>query len=263
MGIEKNMVGLTSRISLLTMSVLLLALTVGCKGEKKLARYNEMYQQEPTVIYVAPLNDLSMRRAVRETVDSIYNASLNIASRQLYLTATDPLTSNGYYVLGPLASAQLAATESRMGRQLRNDNINDLKTDLGIDAVLFIDLLNWSNTSNSWSVEVEYVLRSTVNGMEMLHVHVNATKILPTDYKGNPKPLKGDLEFAQEYGCDLETAQRCRLVETLNKYVLKDLPVGKRARKHESEQYVKPHPEYYNLRIHRDGSVEQLKDEEL
>lgn len=243
--------------------VMLPLLLVGCKGEKKLARYNEMYQQEPTVIYVAPLNDLSMRRAVRETVDSVYNASLNIASRQLYLTATDPLTSHGYYVLGPLASAQLAATETRTGRQLRNDNINDLYNDLGIDAVLFIDLLNWSNTSNSWSVEAEYVLRSTVTGVELLHVHVNATKILHTDYKGNPKPLKEDLEFAKQYGCDLETAQRCRLVEIMNKYVLKDLPAGKRARKHEAEQYSKPHPEYFNLRIHRDGSVEQLKDEEL
>ncbi len=49
----------------------------------------------------------------------------------------------------------------------------------------------------------------------------------------------------------------------MNKYVLKDLPAGKRARKHEAEQYAKPHPEYFNLRIHRDGSVEQLKDEEL
>lgn len=243
--------------------VILPLLMVGCKGEKKLARYNEMYQQEPSVIYVAPLNDLSMRRAVRETEDSIYNVSLNIASRQLYLTATDPLTSHGYYVLGPLASAQLAATETRTGRQLRNESINDLYADLGIDAVLFIDLLNWSHTYNSWSVEAEYVLRSTTTGMELLHVHVNATKILPTDYMGNPKPLKDDLEFAKQYGCDLETAQRCRLVEIMNKYVLKDLPAGKRARKHEAEQYAKPHPEYFNLRIHRDGSVEQLKDEEL
>ena len=160
--------------------VMLPLLMVGCKGEKKLARYNEMYQQEPSVIYVAPLNDLSMRRAVRETEDSIYNVSLNIASRQLYLTATDPLTSHGYYVLGPLASAELAATETRTGRQLRNESINDLYADLGIDAVLFIDLLNWSHTYNSWSVEAEYVLRSTTTGMELLHVHVNATKILPT-----------------------------------------------------------------------------------
>ena len=46
-------------------------------------------------------------------------------------------------------------------------------------------------------------------------------------------------------------------------YVLKDLPAGKRSRRQEAEQYAKPHPEYFNLRIRRDGSVEQLKDEEL
>lgn len=249
-----------TRLFLLAMLPVLL---FSCKSEKKLARFNELYQQEPSVIYVAPLNDLSPRRAVRETEDSAYNASLNIASRQLYLTATDPLTNLGYYVLGPLASAQLAATETRTGKQLRNDNINDLHTDLGIDAVLFIDLLNWTNTDNSWGAEVEYVLRSTHNGTELFHVHVNASKILPTDFKGNPKPLKADLDFAEQYGCDLETAQRCRMVEILNKYVLKDLPLGKRARHYEAEQYSKPHPEYFNLRIRRDGSVEMLKDSEL
>lgn len=249
-----------TRLFLLAMLPVLL---FSCKSEKKLARFNELYQQEPSVIYVAPLNDLSPRRAVRETEDSAYNASLNIASRQLYLTATDPLTNLGYYVLGPLASAQLAATETRTGKQLRNDNINDLYTDLGIDAVLFIDLLNWTNSDNSWGAEVEYVLRSTHNGTELFHVHVNASKILPTDFKGNPKPLKADLDFAEQYGCDLETAQRCRMVEILNKYVLKDLPLGKRARRYEAEQYSKPHPEYFNLRIRRDGSVEMLKDSEL
>ena len=234
-----------------------------CKSEKKMSHYSEIYRENPAVIYIAPLSDMSMRRVLRTTDDSLFNLSLNTAAMQLYLTAADPLIYNGYYVPGPLASAQLAATEYRSGKQLRNDNITDLHTDLGIDAVLFIDLLNWSHTFNSWSVEAEYVLRSTHNGMELFHVHVNATKILPTDFKGNPKPLKADLEFAEQYGCDLETAQRCRLVEILNKYVLKDLPSGKRARRQEAEQYAKPHPEYFNLRIRRDGSVEQLKDEEL
>jgi hypothetical protein len=126
--------------------------------------------------------------------------------------------------------------------------------------VLFIDLLSWSNTSNTWSVEAEYVMRSTHTGVEVLHVHVNATKILHTDFKGNPKPLKEDLKFAEKYGCDLETAQRCRLVEIMNQYVLRDIPSGKRARQRDAEQYVNSHPEYFKLRIHRDGSVEMLND---
>ena len=237
-----------------------LVLLAGCKGEKRIAKYSELYNERPSTVYVVPVNDVSPRRAFRETADSVYNASLNVAARQLYLTASDPLTSHGYYTLGPLASAQLAATETRTGKQLRNENINDLYTDLGIDAVLFIDLLSWSNTSNTWSVEAEYVMRSTHTGVEVLHVHVNATKILHTDFKGNPKPLKEDLKFAEKYGCDLETAQRCRLVEIMNQYVLRDIPSGKRARQRDAEQYVNSHPEYFKLRIHRDGSVEMLND---
>jgi hypothetical protein len=246
-----------------TIALLAILLLTACKGTKRAAQYEELYRQRPVTVYVAPLNDLSMHRAVRETADSIYNASLNIAAMQLYLTAADPLTNKGYYVPGPLASAQIAATETRSGKQLRNESINDLRDELGIDAVLFIDLLDWKATSNSWSVEAEYMMRSTHTNSEILHIHVKATKILPTDFKGNPKPLKDDIAFAEQYGCDLETAQRCRLVEVMNQFVLKDLPSGKRARVHESEQYLTPHPEYYNLRIHRDGSVETLKDEEL
>ncbi len=250
------------RTHIILLIALPLALLAGCKGEKRITKYTELYSERPSTVYVVPVNDVSPRRAVRETADSVYNASLNVAARQLYLTASDPLTSHGYYTMGPLASAQLAATETRSGKQLRNENINDLYTDLGIDAVLFIDLLSWSNTSNTWSVEAEYVMRSTHTGVEVLHVHVNATKILHTDFKGNPKPLREDLEFAEKYGCDLETAQRCRLVEIMNQYVLRDIPSGKRARQRDVEQYVNSHPEYFKLRIHRDGSVEMLNDQQ-
>ena len=95
----------------------------------------------------------------------------------------------------------------------------------------------------------------------MLHVSVTARKILATDFKGNPKPLVEDKAFAEKYGCDLETAQRCRLVETLNKYVLKDLPSGKRAREHRTERYIRSHPEYFNLQIYPDGTVEMKQTE--
>ena len=237
----------------------LMLLAMGCKGEKKLSIYSQMYKEDPAVLYIAPLNDMAMRRAVREVGDSAYNNSINTAAMQLYLTAASPLVSNGYSVPGPVASAQIAATEGRTGKQLRNSSIDDLYTNLGIDAVLFIDLLSWNQTHNTWTVEVEYMVRSTHSGGELLYKHVTATKILPTDYRGNPQPLKEDLDFQHDYGCDLETAQRCRLVEILNQYVLRDLPSGQRARRHSSEPYTVSQPEYFKLRIHKDGSVEAMK----
>lgn len=238
-----------------------LVLLTGCKGQKKLTQYSELYQENPAVIYIAPINDRSERHPMRTADDSIYNASLNIAAKQLYLTASDPLVYNGYYVLGPLASAQLAATESRTGNQLRTENIQDYHTNLGIDAILFITLHKWENTSSSWSSEVEYTLRSTQTGSEIMHVYVRASKQLPTDLKGNPKPLGEDLDFAEKYGCDLETAQRCRLVEILNQYILKDLPSGKRSRGYSIERYIVSHPDYINLNINPNGGVEILKGE--
>lgn len=244
--------------------LLLPLLMVGCKGEKKMTQYSEVYRERPTTIYIAPVVDHSERRAVRSLEDSAYNASVNIATKQLYLTASDPLVYNGYYVLGPLASAQLAATETRTVKQLRNESINDYSTDLGIDAVLFLTVNNWSSTHNSWTVEVEYSLRSTQTGSEVMHTIVKATKMVHTDFKGKPKPLGDDIAFAKKYGCDLETAQRCRLVEILNQYVLKDLPSGNRSRGIAIERYIGSHQEYFNLQVNPDGSVMVVpSDEEL
>ena len=239
-------------------------LFVGCKGEKKMAQYGEVYRERPATIYIAPLVDHSERRAVRTVEDSAYNASVNIATKYLYLTSSDPLVFNGYYVLGPLASAQLAATESRSVKQLRNENINDYYTDLGVDAIFFLTVNSWSSTHNSWTVEVEYTMRSTRNGGEVMHSVVKATKMLHTDFKGKPKPLGADIEFAEKYGCDLETAQRCRLVDLLNQFLLKDLPSGSRARAMSIERYVPTHAEYLNIQINPDGSVMVIPaDEEL
>lgn len=238
-------------------------LLAACGGQKRLEHYSEVYSERPATIYVAPVNDCSQHKAVRETKDSVYNASITIAAKQLYLTAADPLTDMGYYVLGPLASAQIAATETRSGKQMRNDNINDYHTVLGIDAVLFIDLVKWSSTSSSWTAEIEYTLRSTHTGSELMHVRVNSTKFLHTDHRGNPKPLSDDLRFAERYGCDLETAQRCRLVEITNQYVLRDLPSGERARSYDAERYVQSHPEFFYLRIQRDGSVELFRSDQI
>lgn len=240
----------------------LVALTA-CSGQKRLEQYKDVYSERPAVIYVAPVDDRTPHKAVRETKDSVYNASISIAAKQLYLTAADPLTDMGYYVLGPLASAQIAATETRTGKQLRNESISDYGTELGIDAILFIDLISWKQTSNSWTAEIEYTLRSTHTGSELMHTRVNSTKYLHTDHRGNPKPLSDDLRFEERYGCDLETAQRCRLVEITNQYVLRDLPSGERARSYDAERYVQSHPEFFYLRIQRDGTVELFRADQI
>ena len=246
----------------LWMLLLLPLLMAACKGEKKMVQYDELYKDRPAIIYIAPLQDYTERRAVRTIEDSAYNVSVNAATKQLYLTASDPLVNKGYYVLGPLASSQIAAMEKRTVKQLRSENINDYYTDLGVDAILFMTVKKWENTHNSWTVEVEYDLRSTHTGSEVMHTLVRATKLLHTDFKGRPQPLGDDLDFGKRYDCDLETAQRCRLVEMVNKYVLGDLPSGSRARENSVERYMTSHAEYFNLHINPDGSVMVVPSDE-
>lgn len=237
-------------------------LLVACKGEKKMVQYSEMYKDRPSTIYIAPLQDYSERHALRSLDDSLYNVSLNIATKQLYLTASAPLVYKGYYVLGPLASAQLAATETRSVKQLRNESINDYYDKLGVDAILFLEVKGWENTHTSWTVEVEYTLRSTQTGGDVMHTVVKATKLLHTDFKGRPQPLTDDLDFGKKYGCDLETAQRCRLVELVNKFVLGDLPSGVRARENKVERYTPSHAEYFNLHISPEGTMMVVPSDE-
>ena len=65
------------------------------------------------------------------------------------------------------------------------DNINDYYTDLGIDAVLFLTVNQWSSTHNSWTVEVEYSLRSTRTGN-----YNSVTLYVPSFYYGLTLRLK-------------------------------------------------------------------------
>ena len=77
------------------LAVVVASLAMACTGQKKLEQYSDLYNERPATIYVAPIDDQSKHRAVRETKDSVYNASLEVAAKQLYLTAADPLTAAG------------------------------------------------------------------------------------------------------------------------------------------------------------------------
>ncbi|MBR1850977.1 MAG: hypothetical protein IJ789_06350 [Bacteroidales bacterium] len=233
---------------------------VGCKSSKKATYYGDIYKEEPLTIYVAPLSDLSPRNAERELNDKNYNASLNIAAKYLYLSASTPLVNSGYYAIGPLATAQLAPSEPFTRKQLQQENIGRLADDLGADAVLLITIHNWREKSCEWTVFAEYQLRSTKTSEDLMHVWVRATKLLPTDHRGNPLPLKPDIEFADQWDCDLATAQRCKLGETLNQFILNDLPLGSRRRQHNSDRYIASRStEYVSLLVDRDGSVEMKR----
>ncbi|MCR4660015.1 MAG: hypothetical protein K5650_06940 [Bacteroidales bacterium] len=247
--------------TLITALAALLAINLtGCKTTQKTAFYEDIYKEQTATIYVAPLNDLSARNAERELNDKNHNASLNTAAKYLYISASTPLITSGYYVIPPLASAQIAAAEQRTRKELMTGKIDDYATRYGIDAVLFTTIHGWRETSCQWTLFAEYVLRSTKSNDELMHVWVEASKLLPTDHRGNPLPLKADQDFADQWDCDLATAQRCRLAEILNQFVLNDLPLGNRSRQYNEDRYIPSRStEYIKLMVDRDGTLEMKR----
>ncbi len=216
---------------------LLLAATIlltSCGIEKKGVQYESLYEEKPVIIYMAPTFDNCARREVKYPSDMAYNNEINSANAFFYETMSDPLVKNGYYVLGPVSSEQMAAGETRSQKQLFYGDIKDYG-DKGIDAVLFTTLHRWREENGKWIVYIEYLLRSTKTNTDLMHKWVKAVKAIPLNFKKDPVPLKEDKIFAETFDFDNGTAQRCYLVQKVNDYVLRNLPTSSTRRQFEKD----------------------------
>lgn len=221
------------------------ALTLaGCKSEKKITSYGDIYAERPTTIYVAPVQDKSERRVEKYPTDVAYNNELNSACAYLFQTAGAPLKKKGYYVIGPVASKEIATMTNLSDKQLRNGEIEVLGKDYGIDAVLVLTIHGWKDANGKKTAYLEYQLRSTKSNVDLMHTWVLATKEVSTNLKGDPIKLQNDVRFAKEYDMDNGTAQRCFLVEKVNDYILRNLPTSSQRRQFEKDQYRAANPSY-------------------
>lgn len=244
----------TSKI--LTITALALFLLVGCKSEKKINSYSDIYSEKPTVIYMAPVNDRMERKEEKYPSDIAYNNELNTSTAYLYQTLAKPMLRRGYYVLGPAASAQIAATENSSAKELRNGSLAAYKTNYGIDAVLMVTIHRWTEENGKWIVFLEYQLRSAKSNVDLMHTWVMATKQLPLNMKRDPVMMQGDKTFAARFGMDNGTAQRCFLVEKVNEYVLRDLPISNTQRQFEDDLYRSANRTYINYTWTEDGGAD-------
>lgn len=222
-----------------TLVVVMAVLTLaGCKHEKKITYYEGIYSEKPVLIYIAPVDDLSARKVEKYPSDIAYNSECNTAAVYLYQTMAAPLLANGYYVVGPTASKEIAAHETRTPRELRKGDIKDYHTQYGIDAVLNCVLYRWQEKNGTWTAYLEYQLRSTKTNHDLMHKWVMATKQLPLNLKSDPYPLREDKAFARRLGgVDNGTAQRCWIVEKVNDYVLRNIPTSSTRRQFEEDLY--------------------------
>lgn len=241
---------------ILIFAIIATTLMCGCKSERKATYYSDIYAEKPTTIYVAPLNDRTGRRPDKYEKDKAYNTELNTAARYLIETITAPLNSQGYYVIGPLASEQIAKRESRSYKQMIRTDLSSYNKEYGIDAILFTTIHRWKEANGQWTVYVEYILRSTKTYAELMHTWVEASKTVFTDLRGDPVPMRADRLFAKRMDITNGTAQRCLLVSHTNNIVLKDLPISASRRQFERDQQLGTNPSYLSVICNETGEVE-------
>ena len=229
-----------------------------CKGEKRIATYEDLYKEQPFVILIAPTQDNAQRILPKTTQDQILNDELSIAAQFVRQTVAKPLVDQGYYPLAPLATDILMDTIKMNYNQLSNGDIKDLATWFGIDAVLLIAIHKWQEPEvNEVVVYAEYTLRSTKTGMEMMHTMVRGSKMQPLDAKGVPMELTTDNEFISRTGFNNRLAHRCLLLEAMSDFVLRGLPTSSSRWYFQHDQYAPANPQFYSFTIFPDGSIER------
>lgn len=212
-------------------------LLAGCKSEEKAVSYESVYQEKPVIIYCAPTFDNCERRSEKYPTDVVYNNEINSANKFFYETMSSPLIKHGYYVIGPVASEQIAASETRTQKQLFYGDVKNYSTLYGIDAVIFTTIHRWREENGKWIVYIEYLMRSTKTNTDMMHKWVKAVKAVPLNLKKDPVIMKEDKEYAEAMEFDNGTAQRCYLVEKVNDYILRNIPISSTRRQFESDMH--------------------------
>lgn len=242
-----------------------MTLLCGCKSEKKISYYGDIYSEKPTTLYLSPINDRTERRVEKYPQDAEYNNALNTAAAFMYQTMPNPLIRKGYYVIGPVATKQIAADNPRTAKQLRNADLSDFNKKYGIDAMLMVTIHKWKEENGKWIVYLEYQLRSTKSNSDLMHTWVLATKEVPKNMKGDPIVMRSDKAYAEQYKMDNQTAQRCFLVERVNDYILRDLPISATQRQFENDQYRPSNASYLKYTWSENGNavVEKCSLEEF
>lgn len=237
-------------------SLMSLILLGACNSEKKVTQYSDIYNERTTTIYLAPVIDNAVRKVEKYPKDIAYNNELNTAKAYLYQTMPNPLLKKGYYVIGSVASHQIAKENPMTNKELRNGDLKVLNTRYGIDAVLVTTIHRWKEENGKWIAYMEYQLRSTKTNIDLMHVWVLATKQVPTNLKGDPITLRSDMNFARQFEMDNGSAQRAFLMEKVNDYVLRDLPISSLRRQFEDDLYRSANQTYIKYTWTEEGGAD-------
>lgn len=231
-------------------------LTAGCKTEKKVSRYENLYAEKPAVIYIAPLIDKIERKKVVYAGDITFNHEINVAHTYMYQTLQYPVIRKGYYVIGPLAAKEIARADSTDVEDLRfSHDLTAYNIKYGIDAILFVTINRWMEENGEWIVYLNYTLKSAKTSKTLMNYNVKAHKTVILDSKRDPQMSVADWNFAEAMGTDNGTTQRARILECVNEYVLKNLPAGSKHKKFEQDIYNIANPECFDYLIDEENII--------
>lgn len=183
-------------------------------------QYPKMYEEKPVSILIMP--PINRTNSVE-------------AKEYFYTSLAYPLCEKGYYVVSPFLAMDIMQQESAYDSEMFIEGkLDPFRNVFGVDAALFTIINDWSknNLSNTITVGVEYLLRSTKTG-EVLF-----------ERKGT---LKVDCSLTSSGGLlgmaanMLNTATTDKVVgaRKCNWYVLSDIPAGRYSSLFDKDQQVK------------------------
>ncbi len=249
-------------LNIFCIAILMAGLMTGCKHEQKLATYGELYKEAPTTIYIAPIQDVAPRpdqNVPHPTMnDKMLAMEMDLAGKYLYQTIATPLIQQGYYVVPSLAATQIANQETRDYRQLRNGDISDYDSLYNIDALLFVTIHKWAMEEGGVIAYLEYTLRSTKTGTDLLHCWAKGYKRTGTNFKGEPIPLKSDTDFSIDMNLSDSETLRCILLKQVSHLVLHNIPTSASKRQFKDDRYHPANPNYMYIFCNENGEVESL-----
>lgn len=198
-------------------AIALLALVfVSCSTSSSLTReacYPKMYSEKPTSIVVMP----PINRTTHVDAKDFF-----------YTTMYTPLCEKGYYVFSPMLTMEMFQAESAYDAEnFLEGSLAQFRNVLGADAAMFTIIKSWSrsNIGGTLTVEVEYILRSTVTG-ETLYQREGKVKI-DTSVNTGSKGLLGALLDVAATAAKTAATDKIEAGRKCTAFVLSDMPEGK------------------------------------
>ena len=176
-------------------------------------QYPKMYEEKPLSIVVMP--PINQTQHVE-------------AKDYFYTTLYTPLCEKGYYVYSPMMTMEMFQSESAYdAEQFIEGNLSQFRNVLGADAAMFTIIKSWnrSNIGGTLTVEVEYILRSTVTG-ETLYQREGKVKV-DTSVNTGSKGLLGALLDVAATAAKTAATDKIEAGRKCTAFVLSDMPEGK------------------------------------